>query len=238
MRDLISGVVGGEIKVVGDVEIAFEDAFGVGPGVLVIAGTGSIAYGRNAREESARAGGWGHAISDEGSGYWVGVQATRAALRARDRGEDSGLLPELMGALGARDVDEFIVHVNARVNARMNASVNTNPALDFAAFFPVVLSVAGQGDSIANRVLEQAGLELADLAEIVIRRLFAKSEEVAVATHGGVLASSVQVKKSFVQQLQAQCPHVVFLSRTVDPARGALHLARTTFGIAHANQKE
>jgi N-acetylglucosamine kinase-like BadF-type ATPase len=217
MRELISTIVGREIEVVGDGEIAFEDAFGAGPGVLIIAGTGSIAYGRNARGDTARAGGWGHAISDEGSGYWIGAEAIRAALRARDRGEDSVLLLEVVDAIGARDVDEFIVRVNA------------NPAPDFAALVPVTIAAADAGDSIANAVLVSAGRELASVAEVLIHRLFEPSDEVCVATHGGVLTNCVQVKDSFVQQLKSQVPRCSFFSREVDPAHGALARARIGF---------
>jgi N-acetylglucosamine kinase-like BadF-type ATPase len=214
MRDLISGVVGGEIKVVGDVEIAFEDAFGAGPGVLVIAGTGSIAYGRNARGESARAGGWGHAISDEGSGYWIGVQATRAALRARDRGEELGLLRDLMHAMGATTFDELVVRVN------------DDPAPNLAALFPVVLRAADGGDSIAIEILDRAGLELASVAEVVIQRLRTESEQIPLATHGGVFASSTRVKRAFETQLRSLCSQTIVLDLAIDPARGALEWAR------------
>ncbi len=83
-----------EIKVVGDNVIALEAAFGSGPGVIVIAGTGSIAYGRNRDGQTARAGGWGFAISDEGSGHWIGRAAVAAALvpGTRIRMQDAPLL--------------------------------------------------------------------------------------------------------------------------------------------------
>src|ERR1035441_6286647 len=68
------------IEVVGDTEIALEAAFGAGPGVIAIAGTGSIAYGRDAAGHTARAGGWGFAVSDEGSGHWIGRRAISAIL--------------------------------------------------------------------------------------------------------------------------------------------------------------
>jgi len=225
MRELISSIVAGEVEVVGDVEVAFEDAFGDGPGVLVIAGTGSIAYGRNGEAETSRAGGWGHAISDEGSGYWIGAEAIRAALRARDRGDDSGLLRELMAELGAADVDEFIVKVNA------------NPAPDFAALVPAVLAAGDHGDGLATKVLEQAGFELAGVTGIVIQRLFANSEEVPVATHGGVLGSCAQVRKSLISELRRSKPQVVFPSQTINPARGALSRARRGFAAAAARHQ-
>lgn len=213
MRQVMASVVGGEIEIVGDVEIAFEDAFGLGPGVIVIAGTGSIAYGRNSQGEAMRVGGWGSAISDEGSGYWIGVEAVRSALRAHDRGENSVLLKNLSDALGTTAFEDFIVRINA------------NPAPEFAALFPVVLAAADSGDPLANAVLESAGRQLASATETVIRRLF-ETQTVSVATHGGVLEHSSVLKLSFQHELQSMCPQAAVLSHAVDPARGALQRAR------------
>jgi len=144
-------------------------------------------------------------------------------MRASDRGENSTLLKELMFALGATTAEELIVRANA------------NPPPDFASLFPVILSAAqtpDAGDSIANQVLDQAGRELAELAETVIRRLCAESDEVHVATHGGVFANSEQVKASFVDHLRSQCPRATYNSKTIDPALGALERARRGFAAA------
>ncbi len=78
------------IYVAGDHVIAHRAAFGTSPGVLVISGTGSIAFGRNQNGETARAGGWGPNVSDEGSAFWVGREAVAAALRAFDFGKHQG----------------------------------------------------------------------------------------------------------------------------------------------------
>jgi glucosamine kinase len=221
MRDLLSRIVDGQVEIVGDVEIAFEDAFGGGPGVVVIAGTGSIVYGRNSKNETARAGGWGYAISDEGSGHWIGLEAVRASLREHDRGRASGLLKELVEKLGAKDFEDFIVRVNA------------NSAVDFAPLFPTVLAAADNGDAVATEILTHAGRELADLAGIVIERLF-REQAISVATHGGVLASSSIVKKSFSQGLKSRYTRAACLDREVDPARGGLERARREFQAARA----
>ena len=85
VRKMVAEIISGEIEVVGDMEIALTAAFGEGPGVIVIAGTGSIAFGRDAQGRTARAGGWGFAISDEGSAHWIGRAAVRAVLRAADQ---------------------------------------------------------------------------------------------------------------------------------------------------------
>ena len=84
------------IDVVGDMETALVAAFEDGPGVIVIAGTGSIAYGRDKQGRTLRAGGWGFAIGDEGSAHWIGREAVSAVLRASDRGGES---PSLAAAL-------------------------------------------------------------------------------------------------------------------------------------------
>ncbi len=84
VRKLIAEVIPAEIEVVGDMQIALQAALGAEPGVVVIAGTGSIAYGRDAQGKTARAGGWGFAISDEGSAHWIGRTAVSSLLRAAD----------------------------------------------------------------------------------------------------------------------------------------------------------
>jgi glucosamine kinase len=221
MRDLMNSIVGGHVEIVGDIEIAFEDAFGSGPGVMVIAGTGSIAYGKNQTGETARAAGWGYPISDEGSGQWIGAEAVREALRARDRGQPAGFLNHLIEKLGASSFEDFIVRLNG------------NPPVDFAALFPTVLAWSDRGDSGAASILERAGRELAGIADIVVERLF-HEHSVSVATHGGVLASSTLVRKCFAQELRARHRQAELLDREIDPARGALERARREFKIASA----
>src|SRR5436853_1476712 len=168
-------IVGGEVQIVGDTIIALEAAFGRGPGVVVIAGTGSIAYGRNAAGQTARAGGWGFAISDEGSGYWIGRAAVASAMRSLDRRADSDLLKDLIDTMGAKDFDDFVVKVSA------------HPQPEYASLFPVVLAAADRCDSIAAGVLGQAGVQLSKLAQTAIQRLFAKDDCISVANHGRVL---------------------------------------------------
>lgn len=221
MRDLMTSIVGGEVEIVGDVEVAFEDALGAGPGVIVIAGTGSIAYGRNSKGETARAGGWGYAVSDEGSGHWIGVEAVRAALRVHDLGQHSGLLDDLMAGLGARDFEDFIVRLNG------------SPSVDFAPLFPIVLATSDNGDPIATEILTRAGRELVEMAGTVIERLF-REQSLSVATHGGVLASSTIVRKNFARELKSRYKRAGLLDREIDPARGALERARREFKPASA----
>lgn len=214
-------VVGGAIEVIGDMEVALESAFEGNPGVIVIAGTGSIAYGRNARGEKARAGGWGRVVSDEGSGHWIALRALSAGLQERDRKETSDLVNKLMAGLGVCTVEDLVIRLNE------------DPVRDYASLFPVVLASAEAGDTVAVKVLQSAGRELANLAEILIHRLFDASEEVSVATHGGVFTSSGEVMRSFQQKVRELCPRANCVNRKIDPAMGALEKARRDFGIWH-----
>ena len=221
LQRILIEVVGGAIEVIGDMEVALEGAFGGDPGIIVIAGTGSIAYGRNARGERARAGGWGRVISDEGSGHWIVVKALAAALRVRDRGQSANLLNRLMTALEVGTADDLVIRVNS------------DPVRDYASLFPMVLASAEEGDHEAADVLEEAGRELARLAQVLIDRLFGEADAVLVATHGGVFAGSTQVLESFQRNLQTLCPRTRCLNQEIDPALGALERARREFGVWH-----
>jgi N-acetylglucosamine kinase-like BadF-type ATPase len=214
-------IVGGAIEVIGDMEIALESGFGGGAGVIMIAGTGAIAYGRNDRGETARAGGWGRLISDEGSGHWIGAQAIGAALREYDRGVKCKLQDQLMEALEVRSVHDLAVRANS------------DPVPEFARLFPLVVKAEESGDAVAIEVLERAGVELAATAEIVIGRLFLESEQVSVATHGGVFTGSVLLKEAFRAELNRLCPGARCVDAQVDPALGALEIARREFGVWH-----
>src|ERR1700674_3333533 len=148
-----------KIEVVGDMTIALEAAFGAGPGVIAIAGTGSIAYGRDANGHTARAGGWGFAISDEGSGHWIGRRAISAILSAHDQGRETAVTAMILQAWKLRTIDELV------------RQANSTPPPDFPRLFPIVLRAADEGDSIARGLLNDAGANLAALARIIIRRL-------------------------------------------------------------------
>jgi glucosamine kinase len=221
VRRLVSEFVSGEVVVVGDMVIAMESAFGIGPGVIVIAGTGSIAYGRNSAGQTARAGGWGFAISDEGSGHWIGRSAVAATMRAFDEaGADSAgrLLDGIMKSWGVTTREQMVVAANAALKI---ASTH-----DFAALLPAVLYAAEAGDAAARTTLTQAGAELATLAKIVIGRLFGDAEAVPVAVSGGVFCNCELVRQVFYDRLGAAFPHVLPNAALVDPAQGALELAR------------
>lgn len=215
LRRILSKLVSGEIKVVGDMVIAHRAAFASASGVIVIAGTGSIAYGRNSAGDTARAGGWGFAISDEGSGQWIGRTAVSAALRAYDEDRNTTLLQSIEIAWGLASREELVM------------AANTVPQPDFAVLFPPVNAAAESGDDLAIGSLQRAGNELAILAQIVSRRIFLNASEIPVAMVGGVFRNSITVRKAFENELRAGAIKVALNETVVDPVNGALDLARS-----------
>jgi glucosamine kinase len=231
IRAMIAEVLAGEILVAGDMEIAMEAAFGAQPGVIVIAGTGSIAYGRDAQGRCARAGGWGFAISDEGSAHWVGREAVRRLLRAVEGGVDGVFGPEQV-AEGSSLFREVKLVWN--VGSVSELARNANASSDFAALFPAVVAADLNGDALAREVLDAAAEELARLAQIVVRQLCQKENSLAgpvsLAMAGGVFRHSARVRKSFgdqVRELGARIELKMELRpEVVDPVMGALQMAR------------
>jgi glucosamine kinase len=214
------------IEVVGDNVIALEAAFGAGPGVIAIAGTGSMVYGRDAAGRTARAGGWGFAISDEGSGHWIGRRAISAILRARDQGLETVLTAMVLQAWKLSTIDELVQHANS------------TPPPDFPRLFPTVLRAADEADSIGRDLLADAGANLAHLAAIVIRRLapdlpagmalrdMLPVNMLPVAMTGSVFRQSPDVRQVFYNTLQTSFPGIDVRQDPVDPVEGALARAR------------
>jgi N-acetylglucosamine kinase-like BadF-type ATPase len=199
------------IYVAGDHVIAHRAAFGTSPGVLVISGTGSIAFGRNQSGETARAGGWGPNVSDEGSAFWVGREAVTAALHAFDFGNANGLLATIAECW--KVAPEEVIRM-------ANASEPRFPELAG----PVV-NAAEQGDDTARAIMERAGQALAGLASAVIKRLWPSGGVVPVALAGGVLQGSPLVRHAFREAMKAEQPQAAVSFAFVRPVLGALEIA-------------
>lgn len=203
----------GNIQIVGDMVTAHEAAFKGGPGAIVIAGTGSIAFARNAKGETARAGGWGFAISDEGSGHWIGRRAITVVLHAADSGIETVLPGKLLECWNLKTIEDLA------------AAGNASPPPDFASLMPAVLASAEAGDGTALAILQLAGTELAEIASIVIRRILGEPSQVAMC--GGVFRHSEHVRQTFYNKVQAVHPGTQVLPDVVNPVDGALSLARS-----------
>lgn len=213
-RTTLQQLVSGEVVLVNDTMIAHHAAFGGDSGVLVIAGTGSNVLGINERGESARAGGWGPIISDEGSGFWIGRAAVSQSMRARDAGRPTELLTAIIQAWHLHSVEEVV------------AMANSNPPPDFAALVPAVLQCADAGDALAREILSSAANELAQLARIVVRKLWSPAEKIHIALTGGVFAHSTQIRQMFSNAIRAERGGIEVNLEPVHPVMGALAMAR------------
>lgn len=221
IREFLAEILPMPIDVVGDMQIALEAAFDAGPGVIVIAGTGSIAYGRNRRGRTVRAGGWGFAIGDEGSAHWVGRSAVSAILRASDLVDETSVPLSQQSSLTAAVFKAWGV----TSLADLARAANSIPSPDFAALFP---AVAASEDDLATQVLTNAGRELARVAGVVICRLFAKDEtpSVPVAMTGGVFRHAPRVREVFYNELRTLDARAEIYPHIVEPVEGALRMAR------------
>jgi N-acetylglucosamine kinase len=215
----------GRVLVTTDARIALAGASPgdpEGPGVVLIAGTGAIAYGRGRDGAEARAGGWGPLLGDEGSGYAIARQGLAAVVRDLDgRGPQTAIRKLLFES-------ERGVHTLEQLLAKVYRS--EGGAGDVAAYFPVVLAAAKAGDAEARRILAEAGRELALAAVTVIRKLALEKETFPVSTIGGVFAAGDLLLRPLADALHAVAPGARLGPPAHPPEIGAIRLARSRAG--------
>ena len=208
----------GEIHLYSDAAIALDGAFLGGPGVIVIAGTGSVAWGRNEKGREARAGGWGHIIDDNGSGFDLGRQALAASLRAYDgRGPQTALTQGLVEALGVEGPLDF-PGVARRLDTTRMASLAR-----------VVVEVADRGDAVARTIVRNAASQLATLATAVWKNLNLAHGH-TVAPVGG-LFTHARLRKAFASSLSRRCPEAEVKPPRLPPVAGAVWRAAVRKGL-------
>jgi N-acetylglucosamine kinase-like BadF-type ATPase len=204
------------VVVVNDALVALVAGVGDAPGVVIICGTGSIAFGRSAQDEAARAGGWGHVLGDEGSGYWIGCQALRAVARAADgRGPATALTPRVL--------NHFAIARPAQLIAQIYERPLRHHAL--AQLARLVQQARDEGDEVATQVLEQAAHELMAAARSVVDRLRLAAEAIHFVLAGGVFAGVPWLSDELHRRLPAMAPRGVVMRLGVEPALGAVQLA-------------
>ncbi len=201
-----------------DAVIALQSAVGFSPGIIVISGTGSIAYGRDEQGCTLRCGGWGSTFGDEGSGYDLGRKAVMAALKDFDgRGPHTQLSESICKALRLTSINQVV------------RKPLTAPQI--AALFPVVLDAANRGDPVAQRLCREAGQDLAELAWVLLKRLDSRRQPIPIVCAGGVFKASLTVRQSFASHLRRKAGKripVSLLERS--PVEGALDLAQAVAG--------
>jgi glucosamine kinase len=195
--------VADDVSVQADAVIAMDDAFGDSAGVLLIAGTGSVAYSKAPDGRLERCGGWGPNVGDEGSAHWLGRRALSVVTAATDGREPETALTGATAAPGA-----------------------------YALLAPVVAQVAATGDLRANALISFCVEELALHVRTLARRCFSDERaSIPVAFAGGLLSRGSLVRKRLEQRLKSAVPGAVIRSDDVDAARGAVRRARRLLGV-------
>jgi N-acetylglucosamine kinase-like BadF-type ATPase len=217
----LTGFDFGRLRIVSDAKVALAGATGLRPGVVVISGTGSIAFGLNEEGETTRAGGWGWRLGDEGSGYDIGQKALIASLRDFDgRGPPTSLSEKVKTALGLGDLGELVDRVyNGDMGSR-----------EVAALVHLVREAAGEGDEVATSIMEEAGEELGIAASAVIRRL-GLGGRFPVALNYGIVNCGGALRASLERTVRRGSPECEFIELRFPPQVGAALLALEELGV-------
>ena len=202
--------------VVNDALIALVAGAGDEPGVVVVAGTGSIAYGRNAAGQAARAGGWGYLLGDEGGGFWIGRAALSAAVRQFDGRGPATLLTEMvLQHMRLASPSELIHEIYYR-DLQRHA---------IAGLAALVQDATDAGDAVAAQILARAGGELAAAAASVITRLGMRGESFPTVLAGGIFRGVPWLMGDVASRLSEVAPRSAVRLLDVEPAVGAVRLA-------------
>jgi N-acetylglucosamine kinase-like BadF-type ATPase len=202
--------------VVNDALIALVAGAGDDPGVVLIAGTGSIAYGVNQDGYAARAGGWGHVLGDEGSGFWIGRQALMAVVREADgRGPRTGLTALVLEHFTLEQASGLVHEVYDQ----------TSPRKAVAALGPIVERARAEGDIVAGEILRRASEELTQASASVIERLGMRGQTFQVVLSGSMFRLIPWLAEDVTRRMAEVAPRATVARLTTEPARGALHLA-------------
>jgi glucosamine kinase len=207
-----------ELVVLPDAVIALNDAFGEEAGIVLISGTGSMAYGRGPSQKMARCGGWGPVCGDEGSGAWIGRRALSVITGSADgREPETGLLGAILTHLELESPDELIPWATAATSR------------DFAQLATPVMTIAATGDLRANSLCTLATEELVLHVRTLARQLFTDERAaVPVAVAGGMLRRGSWLRRLVELRLKSAVPGMVLHAEDVVPARGAV---RTALGL-------
>lgn len=211
----------GETVIVSDARSALAGATACKPGVVVIAGTGSIAYGINSAGVEARAGGWGWRLGDEGSGYTIGRKAVLAALSYYDMSGPATVLKEqILAKLGLEAIEDIIDWTYA----------SGRQPRHFAELVPVVKNAERNGDRVAADIMFDAGADLGRITQAVIKRLQLRGD-FPVACCGGVFLQPNRYNVAFEKTVRQVASDCVFIEPMFSPTVGSGLLALERVGV-------
>jgi glucosamine kinase len=222
LRALRGESLADDIRVVPDAEIALTDAFGIeGAGILLISGTGSVAFGRGPTGTLRRCGGWGPNAGDEGSGAWIGRRALSVVTSSADEREpETRLTGALMTALELETIDDIIPW-----------AAKAAPK-DLAGLAMHVTTLAADRDLRANSICTLAAEELVLHVRTLARQLFVDERaSVPVALAGGMLKRGQFLRRLVEHRLKTAVPGAELRGEEVIPARGAVKLAAAALKV-------
>lgn len=204
------------ILVDGDIMAALMGAFPRGTGLVVIAGTGSVAFGVAANGERVQVGGWGYILGDEGSGYAIGLEGLRRVLRYYDgRDVPTTLAPALLAHVSASSPAGLVRRVYVEHMTRD----------EIAALAPLIAAHAAAGDVVAERIILHAGGALAGLAATGVARLAEAGTRVDVAVLGGLFSHIPMLTQAFRSHMGDFCPGTTIVVPRFDAVGGAALMA-------------
>ena len=208
--------------VVNDVVGAWATATGAGPGVAVISGTGSNVFGVGPDARAWRAGGWGHLLGDEGSGYWLGLQSIKAALRARESsGPETALSDAAPRFFGVQSVEALASFVYSKPLTKG----------EIAAFATETAKLAAQGDEVARELFRRGAAELAEQIRAVIRCTgLADGAAFPVGLIGSAFKAGAILVEPLSEAIHASAPQAKIDAVEMAPVGGSLLLAARACG--------
>lgn len=214
----VAGGYSGKLMLVGDQEAALYGALGKPAGAVLIAGTGSICYGRTEGGRTARCGGWGNKIDDEGSGYALGRDALTAIVRAHDGRAPKTVLTELVfQQLGIGNIPELIRFTYDEATQKK----------EIAQLAPLVATALQQEDEAAVQIVRKACDELALLAETVVEKLQLENDEMALI--GSILNQNERIRKGVEKRIYKRFPTLCCIKERYTPSMGAALMAKDAY---------
>ncbi|HLG59421.1 MAG TPA: BadF/BadG/BcrA/BcrD ATPase family protein [Vicinamibacterales bacterium] len=202
--------------IVNDALVALVAGAGDQPGVVIVAGTGSIAYGRDASGRAARAGGWGYLLGDEGGGFWIGRAALSAVVRQFDHRGPTTLLTDLVLKQMALSTPAEVIHAIYDRGLQRHG---------IAGIADVVQQATDAGDAVASEILGRAAGELAAAAASVVTRLGMRGDVFPTILAGGIFRGIPSLAADLASRMAEVAPRSEVRRLEVEPAQGAVTLA-------------
>ena len=208
----VKGIIFKSITVVSDAQIALEGAFPGKPGCILIAGTGSIIYGKDKEGNVFRAGGFGRLIGDEGSGYSIGRKALQAAAKYFDGREEKTLIVKLVA-------EKFFIKTSDDLISKLYKE-----NFDIASVAQIVLTAAEEGDKIALNILAEESNQLIELIKAMMKKM--NTGELNVSTAGSLISKKNDYSDMLLKKIKTYLPSIKVIKPEHSPVEGAIILAK------------